>query len=176
MVILILVTTYILAKTSAFSPPIDHRHLSPLCPSVVAVSTTDSRVNGRSPVSSEARVPFASSSTAINMNKADDETSKDDHSGDDNDAAFYQDLEKAKREKLGSELPPDQLRESALSAESEFLQAMEQSKEEYREAKERDEDISASDFFLRKIQQEEEEEARGQQLEDEDEDDTSAFE
>jgi hypothetical protein len=172
MVILILVT-YILAKTSAFSPPIDHRHLLPLCPSVVAVST-DSRVKGRSPVSSEAPDPFASSSTALDMKKADDETSKDDHSGDDNDAAFYQDLGKAKREKLGSEIPPDQLKESALSAESEFLQAMEQSQEEYREAKERDEDISASEFFLRKIRQEEEEEERGQQWEDED--DTSAFE
>jgi hypothetical protein len=170
---MILVTYYILAKTSAFSPPIDHRNLLPLCPSVVAV-WTDSRVKGRSPASSEARVPFASSSTAINMKKADDETSKDDHSGDDNDAAFYQDLEKAKREKLGSKIPPDQLRESALSAESEFLQAMEQSKEEYREAKERDEDISASEFFLRKIRQDEEPEERGQQLEDED--DTSAFE
>jgi hypothetical protein len=165
-VILILVTC-LLAKTSAFSPPINHR------PSVVAVST-DSRVKGRSPVSYEARVPFASSSTAVTLKKADDETSKDDQSGDDNDASFYQDLDKAKREKLGSDLPPDQLRESALPAESAFLQAMEESQEEYREAKELDEDISVSEFFLGKIKETEEEEEREQQSEDED--DTSVFE
>lgn len=84
----------------------------------------------------------------------------EDIDGDDeftNSEVFYRDLQKAKK-KLGSDIPPNQLRDSAISSEVEFLKAMKESEKEFQQAKEQQKDgsISASEFFLGKILEEEE--------------------
>jgi hypothetical protein len=102
--------------------------------------------------SSSRFLPFRVNALSINNKN----NSEDNEDGD----SFYRDLQKAKQEMLGSELPKEQLRQSAIDSENEFLQAMKESKKEYEEAKEQDE--SASEFFLRKIKEEEEAEERRQ--------------
>ena len=88
----------------------------------------------------------------------DKEDRSDGDDDEDDGTAFYRDLQQAKKEKLGAEIPPDQLRDSAISGEEEFLNAMKQSQKEYQEAKEKqgEDSLSASDFFLQKIRKEEE--------------------
>jgi hypothetical protein len=83
---------------------------------------------------------------------------------DDDDAAFYRDLKEAKKKKLGAPIPPEQLKESAVDAEQEFLKAMKQTKKEFEEAKEElGSKGAAIDFFLQKIREE------GERQEDEEE-------
>jgi len=59
------------------------------------------------------------------------------NTNDDDDSDFYRDLREAKKSKLGLEIPKEQLKESTLSSESEFLQAMKQVKKEFQDAKEK---------------------------------------
>jgi hypothetical protein len=72
----------------------------------------------------------------------------------DDDADFYRDFQKAKNEKFGSPIPPEQLKESAKDAEQEFLQAMKQSRKEFQDAKDELGSNGAVDLFLGKIQKE----------------------
>ncbi|CAJ1956477.1 unnamed protein product [Cylindrotheca closterium] len=122
-------------------------------------------------------------STSSNNN--DDDDDDNDNENDENnqdedlDAAFYREYQKAKLDKLGWDLPPDQLKAAAESAESEFLKAMKECQSDYENAKEesmddRDGDaLSAADFFLEQIKKEEalEELWNKQQAEDVDDDD-----
>lgn len=101
---------------------------------------------------------YSSAIAVLRFSKNQDSADSDD------DATFYRELQEAKKN-LGAALPEDQLRESAVSAEQEFLRAMQQSKEQYEQAKAQ-EDLSASDFFLRKIKEEEEAEERRQKSAD----------
>lgn len=155
-------------KVSAFAPPIRHRYYPLIGPKSVTIVSKHSNS-----IMPDARGPYSingyvvSSTTTVTYVRNDD---NDESSVDDDDAKFYQDLQKAKKKKLGSQLPPDQLKESAISAEQEFLQAMQQSKEELKKAKQENIDLSATEFFLEKIRQTEKEEAM------EDDEDLSTFE
>lgn len=75
------------------------------------------------------------------------------------DSSFYRDLRKAKVDKFGFRIPPDQLKESAQNAESEFLQAMEETSKEFQKAKDDLGSKGAVDLFLEKIRQEDERES-----------------
>lgn len=55
----------------------------------------------------------------------------------DEESNFYRDLREAKKSKLGSDIPKEQLKEAASASESEFLEAMRQAKKEFHDAKER---------------------------------------
>ena len=61
-------------------------------------------------------------------------------------------MKKAKNEKMGAPIPREQLKDSAKDAESEFLQAMKQSRKEFRDAKEELGSEGAIDLFLGKIE------------------------
>jgi hypothetical protein len=72
----------------------------------------------------------------------------------DDDAAFYRDLKEAKKKILGAPIPPEQLKDSAVDAEQEFLEAMKQTKKEFEEAKEElGSKDAAIDFFLQKLRE-----------------------
>lgn len=73
------------------------------------------------------------------------------------DKEFYDDLQRAKQEKLGGSIPPEQARESAAQAESDFLQAMRETKAEFQKAKEELGSDGAVDLFLDRIREEEDE-------------------
>uniref|UniRef100_A0A7S1FQ09 Uncharacterized protein n=1 Tax=Corethron hystrix TaxID=216773 RepID=A0A7S1FQ09_9STRA len=81
---------------------------------------------------------------------------QDDSDGFDNDAEFYRDLRRAKNQKLGRPIPPEQARESAVQAEGDFLQAMRESKDEFQRAKEELGSDGAVDLFLERIREEDE--------------------
>ena len=94
------------------------------------------------------------------------------------DEEFYRDLQSAKKDKLGAEIPPEQLKESAKNAEEEFLQAMSKSREEFRSAKNELGSSGAIDMFLEKIREEDERrEVERNQVQDdhEDEEDDESF-
>lgn len=80
----------------------------------------------------------------------------DDNDGDQNDADFYRDLRRAKKQKLGRSIPPEQARESAVQAESDFLSAMRKTKDEFQKAKSELGSDGAIDLFLDKIREEDE--------------------
>jgi hypothetical protein len=87
---------------------------------------------------------------------------EEDENNQDEDAAFYREYEKAKLDKLGCDLPSDQLKASAESAESEFLKAMQECQSDYETAQEEAADdhddgdaLSKADFFLEQIKKEE---------------------
>jgi hypothetical protein len=84
----------------------------------------------------------------------------------DNDDGFYKDLQRAKMEKLGTPIPPEQLKASAQDAESEFLKAMQETTQEFEAAKAELGSDGAVDLFLGKIQAEDER----KELEDDDDD------
>lgn len=77
---------------------------------------------------------------------------------DDNDDEFYRDLQKAKKEKLGGFIPPEQARETAVQAEGDFLQAMRETKDEFQRAKDELGSDGAVDLFLERIREEDERE------------------
>jgi hypothetical protein len=72
------------------------------------------------------------------------------------DDSFYLDLKKAKAEKLGAEIPPEQLKESARGAENEFLQAMKQTTQDFEKAKETLGSEGAVELFLDNLRKEDE--------------------
>jgi hypothetical protein len=82
------------------------------------------------------------------------EISDDDDTTNDDDDEFYRNLRKAKLEKLGGSIPPEQVREVTAQAEDDFLQAMKNTKDEFQRAKEELGSDGAVDFFLEKIQEE----------------------
>ena len=131
-----------------------------------------------SPATSEApRNPAPSSLWATSdddSNPIDDNDNSENLDDDSNDAAFYREYQKAKLDKLGWDIPPEQLQASAASAEQEFLKAMEQCQSDFEEAKEDLEEgaLSAADFFLEQIKKEEAlEELWSKQAEEDDEED-----
>jgi hypothetical protein len=71
----------------------------------------------------------------------------------DEDANFYRDLREAKKSKLGSEIPKDQLKESALNSELEFLEALKQAKKEFQDAKEELGFDGAVDMIIGKLRE-----------------------
>ncbi len=77
---------------------------------------------------------------------------------DDNDDEFYRDLQRAKKEKLGGIIPPEQARETAVQAEGDFLQAMRETKDEFQRAKDELGSDGAVDLFLERIREEDERE------------------
>lgn len=87
-------------------------------------------------------------------------------SGDD-DAEFYRDLRRAKAEKLGGSIPPEQARASAAQAEADFLRAMRETKEEFERNKAELGSEGAIDIFLDRIREEDEK----REYDDEDADD-----
>jgi len=76
------------------------------------------------------------------------------------DDSLYQDLKKAKNEKLGAPIPEQQRQESAKEAENEFLSAMQETSKEFQEAKDSLGSNGAIDLFLGKIREEDERRAR----------------
>ena len=88
--------------------------------------------------------------------------------GDDSD--FYRDLERAKIDKLGVDIPPEQARQSAIQAEQDFLAAMKEVSKEFQEAKEELGSDGAVDLFLNRIRKEDEEEGEGNDQKDENDD------
>eukprot|EP00980_Cylindrotheca_fusiformis_P011597 scaffold2744_cov136-Cylindrotheca_fusiformis.AAC.14 len=158
--------------SSAFSPPIGYGNSSPF---LVSRIRKQHRLVGfcNPAIASEAQVspisPRTTTALSVENKEGDDTDEKEDYNSindyEDDDIDFYHDLQRAKKAKLGADLPRDQLKESAVSAEEEFLQAMQQSREEFEQAKQIDEGVSASEFFLRKIKEAEEE------LENDDHDD-----
>lgn len=88
----------------------------------------------------------------------------DDTTNDDDDE-FYRNLRKAKLEKLGGSIPPEQVREVTAQAEDDFLQAMKETKDAFQRAKEELGSDGAIDFFLKKIR--EEDRLREEEQEDE---------
>ena len=93
---------------------------------------------------------------------------EDDDGGDDSD--FYRDLERAKIDKLGVDIPPEQARQSAIQAEQDFLAAMKEVSKEFQEAKEELGSDGAVDLFLNRIRKEDEEEGEGNDQKDENDD------
>ncbi len=87
--------------------------------------------------------------------KATSEVRDDDH-GFDNDDEFYRDLRRAKNQKLGRSIPPEQAQESAVQAEGDFLQAMRETKDEFQRAKEELGSDGAVNLFLERIREEDE--------------------
>ena len=82
-----------------------------------------------------------------------------------NDDGFYKDLQRAKIEKLGTAIPPEQLKASAKDAESEFLKAMRETTQEFEAAKAELGSDGAVDLLLGKIRAEDE---RKEQEDDDD--------
>lgn len=76
---------------------------------------------------------------------------------DSDDSDFYRSLNKAKRAKLGAPIPPEQLRESAIDSENEFLEAMRKTTQEFQEAKDELGSDGAVDLFLGRLRKEDEE-------------------
>lgn len=72
------------------------------------------------------------------------------------DADFYRDLRRAKKQKFGRSIPPEQARESAVQAEGDFLRAMRETKDEFQKAKEELGSDGAVDLFLDRIREEDE--------------------
>ena len=77
------------------------------------------------------------------------------HQNDDDDE-FYRDLRRAKHEMLGRSIPPEQARESAVQAESDFLRAMRETKDEFEKAKEELGSDGAVDLFIDRLREEDE--------------------
>ena len=84
----------------------------------------------------------------------------------DEDSNFYRDLREAKRSNLGSDIPKEQLKESASSLESEFLEAMRQAKNEFREAKEKLGFDGAVDMILGRLREEDSDGDRALRIQD----------
>ena len=95
------------------------------------------------------------------------------------DSVFYRDLQKAKAEKLGGMIPPEQAKEAAKDSENEFLQAMKETSQEFEEAKQQFGSQGAVDLFLGKIQKEDEKNGRvddvGDDVHDVDDEEEGAF-
>jgi hypothetical protein len=89
----------------------------------------------------------------------------------DNDDRFYKDLQKAKMEKLGTPIPPEQLKASAQDAESEFLKAMRETTQEFEAAKAVLGSDGAVDLLLGKIRAEDERKEQEDVDDDEEEED-----
>ena len=68
--------------------------------------------------------------------------------------SFYRNLDQAKRDKLGADIPKEQLQALAQEAENEFLQAMKEARQEFQKAKSKLGSDGAVDLFLEKIQME----------------------
>ena len=81
-----------------------------------------------------------------------------DDNDDDDDAEFYRDLQRAKLQKLGGSIPPEQAKRAAAQAEGDFLRAMRDTKDEFQKAKEELGSDGAVDLFLDRIREEEENE------------------
>ena len=73
-----------------------------------------------------------------------------------NDADFYRELRMAKSQMLGRSIPPEQARESAAQAENDFLQAMKETADEFKKAKDELGSDGAVDLFLERIREEDE--------------------
>mmetsp|Transcript_11070 Transcript_11070/g.15593 ORF Transcript_11070/g.15593 Transcript_11070/m.15593 type:complete len:169 (-) Transcript_11070:9805-10311(-) len=80
---------------------------------------------------------------------------------------FYHDLRKAKKDLLGADIPPEQLKQSAEYAENEFLKAMKEATEEFQTVKEEMGSEAACDLFLGKIRKEDERREREEEDENE---------
>jgi hypothetical protein len=80
----------------------------------------------------------------------------DDGDGSQTDADFYRDLQRAKKEKLGGFIPPEQARETAIEAESDFLRAMRETKDAFQKAKAELGSDGAVDLFIDRIREEDE--------------------
>ena len=78
----------------------------------------------------------------------------------------FTNLQRAKIEKLGTPIPPEQLKTSARDAESDFLKAMRETTQEFEAAKAELGSDGAADLFVGKIQTEDE---RKEQEDDDDE-------
>jgi hypothetical protein len=76
------------------------------------------------------------------------------HSG--NDSFFYRDLQQAKTSKLGANIPQEQLQALTDQAESEFLQAMKETQEEFQCIKEEMGSDAAVEMLLDRMRKEEE--------------------
>jgi hypothetical protein len=72
------------------------------------------------------------------------------------DDEFYRDLENAKKEKMGMDIPKEQAAEAARDLENEFLKAMQETRTEFEEAKDELGSDGAIDLLLGKIQKEDE--------------------
>lgn len=103
----------------------------------------------------------ASTAGGKNGNGDDDNKDPDDNEKDEIDLNFYRDLERAKIEKLGASIPPEQARQSALQAEQDFLSAMKEVQAEFIEAKEEMGSDGAVEMFLNRIRKEDEKRDRG---------------
>ena len=69
---------------------------------------------------------------------------------------FLRDFRDAKASKMGGAIPEEQLKESAAQAESDFLQAMKETKGEFNQAKKELGSEGAVDMFLDRIRKEDE--------------------
>ena len=69
---------------------------------------------------------------------------------------FLRDFRDAKASKMGGAIPEEQLKESAAQAESDFLQAMKETKDEFNQAKKELGSEGAVDMFLDRIRNEDE--------------------
>ena len=96
----------------------------------------------------------------INDNNDDEQNNNDssENNDDEQNKEFYRDLQKAKMKNFGRALPPEQLRESAIQAESDFLTAMKETKKDFQKIKNEVGSDGAVDVFLERIRKEEEEE------------------
>ena len=88
-----------------------------------------------------------------------------DGDGGDGDEEFYRDLRRAKREKLGASIPPEQARRSAVRAEADFLAAMREQTEDFRKKKAELGSEGAIDSFLDMIREEDEKRERERERE-----------
>lgn len=87
----------------------------------------------------------------------DDNKTNNNNDGDDEDSSsFYRDFQQAKTSKLGASIPKEQLQESAAQAESDFLQAMKETQEDFSKAKAEMGADAAVDMLLDRLRQEDE--------------------
>ena len=111
----------------------------------------------------------------INDNNDDEQNNNnnndDNNSDDEQNKEFYRDLQKAKMKNFGRALPPEQLRESAIQAESDFLTAMKETKKDFQKIKNEVGSDGAVDVFLERIRKEEEEENDDVDDDEDDDDD-----
>ncbi|KAL3900412.1 MAG: hypothetical protein SGARI_006249, partial [Bacillariaceae sp.] len=88
-------------------------------------------------------------------------SNNDNHMGD-----FLRDFREAKASKLGGFIPKEQLKESAAQAESDFLQAMKETKDEFNKAKKDLGSEGAVNMLLDRLRQADDEQQQEEHEED----------
>ena len=114
------------------------------------------------------RLQATSSSSSADDNDGEESSSSDDN-------AFYRDLEFAKISKQGASIPPEQARESAKEAESDFLKAMKETRDEFQQAKAELGSEGAVDLFLDRLRDDDEDDEEEEDQQSDEADQSDAF-